>query len=233
MTRRLLDLCLSSAALTVLSPLLVLVAVGVLASDGAPVLYRACRVGWDGSTFSMLKYRSMRLGATTTQKKITGACDPRVFPFGRLMRLLKLDELPQLVNIVKGDMAVVGPRPEDPSIVERWYTEMDRETLQVRPGLTSPGSIWFYTQGERLIGDEDPEGDYVRMLMPTKLALDVVYVRDRSLGYDLRIVMRTAAAIVRIALGIGGSRELPELGRALDLVQADATARRVRESEQT
>jgi lipopolysaccharide/colanic/teichoic acid biosynthesis glycosyltransferase len=130
-------------------------------------------------------------------------------------------------------MAVVGPRPEDPSIVERWYTEMDRETLQVRPGLTSPGSIWFYTQGERLIGDEDPEGDYVRMLMPTKLALDVVYVRDRSLGYDLRIVMRTAAAIVRIALGIGGSRELPELGRALDLVQADATARRVRESEQT
>lgn len=233
MTRRLLDLFLSTVALTVLSPILVLVGLGVLVSDGLPVFYRACRVGRDGSTFSMLKYRSMRSSTAAAQKKITGASDPRIFPFGRLMRLLKLDELPQLINIVKGDMAIVGPRPEDPSIVERWYTEMDRDTLGVRPGLTSPGSIWFYTRGEKLIGDEDPEGDYVRMLLPTKLALDVVYVRNRSLRYDLGIMMRTAAAIARIAVGVGGSRELPELERALDLVQVDEAARRMRESEQS
>jgi len=231
MARRLFDISLASVALVILSPLLALVAFGVRISAGAPVLYRARRVGLYGCTFSMLKFRSMRIEPPEDRKRITAAADPRVFPFGRLIRFLKLDELPQLINVVKGDMAMVGPRPEDPDIVSYWYTRLGRKTLRVRPGITSPGSIYDYTSGERLIGNEDPEGDYIRMLLPTRLALDAVLVRRLTLGYQLRIMGRTLMAILKMMVGTDEYPDPPEMKEALELVRADAPARRALEAE--
>ena len=192
-----------------------------------PVIYRARRVGLEGRTFSMLKFRSMHLETDATRKRITGATDPRVFRFGRIIRLLKLDELPQLINVVKGEMAVVGPRPEDPSIVADWYGDLGRETLRVRPGLTSPGTIYDYTYGERLLGNEDPEGDYVKKLLSTRLALDVVFIRRLTLVYELRIIGRTVFAILAMATGFKEYPDPPELQEALELMNAGATAGQV------
>jgi lipopolysaccharide/colanic/teichoic acid biosynthesis glycosyltransferase len=231
MARRLFDLSFATVALAILSPLLALVALGVRVSAGAPILYRASRVGFGGRTFSMLKFRSMRLEPEDSRKKVSGAEDPRVFPLGRLIRRVKLDELPQLMNVVKGDMAMVGPRPEDPAIVALWYTDMDKETLQVRPGVTSPGSIYDYTCGERMIGNEDPEGDYVRGLLPIRLALDLVLIRRLTLGYELRVVGRTLLAILGMAVGIDRYPDPPEMEEALELVRADEPARRALEAE--
>lgn len=233
MARRLFDLTAALLALAVLSPLFGLVALGILCTDGLPVLYQARRVGLGGRPFCMLKFRSMRLRSNTSDALITGARDQRVFRFGRVIRLLKLDEIPQLVNILRGDMAFIGPRPEDPEIVARWYTEMCRETLRVRPGLASPGSIYVYTHGEDLVGDQDPERDYVIRLLPIKMALDVVYVRKRTLGYDLRIVLRTVWTIIRIACGVRGFAAPPEYEEARLLADADELARRSKYLEAT
>src|SRR5207247_9457288 len=127
---------------------------------------------------------------------ITGAHDPRVFPFGAWLRAVKLDELPQLWNVLRGEMALVGPRPEDPARVARVAAALGLEALAVRPGLASPGSIYSSTHGAALLVGADPEAAYAAHLLPLKLALDVVYVRRASLWYDARIVGRTLWVIV-------------------------------------
>src|SRR5947209_517094 len=128
----------------------------------------------------MFKLRTMHLRRRSDSSRITGARDPRVFPFGAWLRAVKLDELPQLINVLKGEMAIVGPRPEDPAIVARHYDALGRETLTVRPGLASPGSIYSSTHGDALLTGTDPEAAYAERLLPVKLALDVVYVRHGS-----------------------------------------------------
>ncbi len=132
--------------------------------------------------------------------------DPRVFPFGALLRRTKVDELPQLYNVLRGDMAIVGPRPEDPGMVARFYTPLDHETFRVAPGLTSPGSIYAYTHGEAQLDARDAEGCYGERLLPLKLALDIVYVRRASLSYDLALIVRTAWMLGTALLG---RREFP------------------------
>ena len=142
-----------------------------------------------------------------------------MFPLGAWLRTWKIDELPQLVNVLLGDMAIVGPRPEDPAIVDAWYGPLARETLTVRPGLASPGSIYNFTHGEpqletRALPGEDASATYARVLLPRKLALDLVYVREASLGADLRIMMRAAAAILARGLGRHTFPDPPEMRRA-------------------
>ena len=210
--KRAFDVLLSGAALMVLSPLLAAVAVAVPLASPGPALYRARRVGLNGAPFTMYKFRTMHVGGAGAP--ITAGDDPRVFPLGKLLRRLKVDELPQLVNVLKGDMSIVGPRPEDPDIVARHYSPAHMETLAVRPALTSPGSVYYYAVGEETLRHGDAVDAYVERLLPVKLALDLVYVREASLAYDLALVVRTAAVIAARAAGRRRFPDPPELARA-------------------
>lgn len=203
-SKRFADVVLSAFALLVLAPVFALAALLVRASSPGPVLYRARRVGRGGREFTMFKFRTMHVAQHADQSRITADRDPRVSPVGVLLRRWKIDELPQLVNVVRGDMSIVGPRPEDPRLVRDHYAAPHWETLRVRPGLSSPGSLYAYTHGERLLGTADPEGDYVARLLPIKLALDTVYVRRASLRYDARIVGRTMLTVLATAFGRRG-----------------------------
>ena len=207
MARRLFDLCVAGLGVILASPLLAFAAIGIKLTSRGPLIYPATRVGQNGELFTMYKFRTMKQGDQSSLSAITSEGDARIFPFGRLLRRLKIDELPQLFNIVEGHMSVIGPRPEDPKIVADHYTAQYRETLQVRPGLASPGSLYNYTHGQKLIPAEAPEQHYIAELLPVKMALDRVYVSEQSLWNDLRICLRTAVTIGRYGLG---QREFPD-----------------------
>src|SRR6266513_2715569 len=193
MAKRLLDLLLAGLGLALVVPVLAVAALGLRLSSPGPLLYRARRVGRDGVEFTMFKLRTMRgAGGDRDQRggRISGPDDPRVFPFGSWLRRTKIDELPQLVNVLRGEMSLVGPRPEDPEIVARHYAPVHHQTLRVRPGLASPGSLYHYTHGEAQLTGADPEAVYVARLLPFTLALEGVYVRHASLHYDITIMSR-------------------------------------------
>jgi lipopolysaccharide/colanic/teichoic acid biosynthesis glycosyltransferase len=217
MARRLMDLVLSSAALVFLSPLFALAAVGIWLSSSGPILYRARRVGLGGTPFTMYKFRTMHVNRGSAGSCITAPDDPRVFAFGSWLRRLKIDELPQLLNILRGEMSIVGPRPEEPKIVDHYYTSDHLETLRILPGLSSPGSIYYYTQGEKLLNGEDLEEFYIERLLPVKLALDTVYAREVSILYALRVILRTIWVIVAAALGKRYFPDPPEMSKARHL----------------
>ena len=164
----------------------------------------------------MFKLRTMRVSHAPGGSVITAKHDPRLIPMARWMRRFKLDELPQLINILKGDMAFVGPRARHPRIVSSYRTPTQRETLLVLPGLTSPGSIYALTHGENVLDSDDPETVYLTRVLPTKLALDVVYVREASLAYDLRIIFRTVGVILNLW---GVRSDPPELEKARAFIE--------------
>jgi lipopolysaccharide/colanic/teichoic acid biosynthesis glycosyltransferase len=211
---RLIDVVLSSIALLCLSPLFFLAAAGIWLSSPGPILYRAKRVGIGGKIFTMYKFRTMHVNQGPAGSCITGQNDARVFAIGSWLRRLKIDELPQLVNILRREMAIVGPRPEDPKMVDLHYTPEQLETLRILPGLSSPGSIYYYTHGEKTLNGDDPERLYAETLLPTKLALDLVYVRDASVFYNLRIILKTIWVILAIALAKRDFADPPEMSRA-------------------
>ena len=213
--KRSLDIVLSAAALIVLLPVLLAAAVAVRLSSEGPVFYRAKRVGVGGRPFTMLKFRTMHVNHGG--HVITAQNDPRVFPVGAVLRKTKIDELPQLLNVLVGQMSIVGPRPEDPKIVDEHYTDLQRETLNVRPGLSSPGSLYYYAHGEQLLNTDDPERAYVERLLSVKLALDLVYVREASLAYDVNVILRTIVVLVQIVLGKDDFPEPPEMARAREV----------------
>ncbi len=215
MIKRLFDISAALLASVVAVPVVAVAAVGVKMSSRGPVLYRATRVGRDGRPFTIVKIRTMRV-ASPGSSAITAAGDERVFAFGRLLRSCKIDELPQLWNVVKGDMAIVGPRPEDVGIVDAHYAPEHRRTLDVRPGLSSPGSVWGTTHGEQMIGTEDPVGDYVAKVLAVKLALDLHYVEHCSLGTDLRVIGRTLGLVAaQLSRRTATIREPPEFADAM------------------
>jgi lipopolysaccharide/colanic/teichoic acid biosynthesis glycosyltransferase len=213
MAIRLSDRMLAAAALVPALPVCLLAAAGIWLADGRPLLYTSRRVGQRGRQFTMYKLRTMRTGARHAGA-ITGPDDARVFAFGGWLRTWKIDELPQLLNVLSGDMAIVGPRPEDPAIVEHCYGPLAWETLAVAPGLASPGSIYSTTHGDRQLGSGPADAAYADELLPRKLALDLVYVRSASLRYDLRIVWRAVAVIVWRGLGRRVFPDPPELAAA-------------------
>src|SRR5438034_11703500 len=161
MTKRLLDVVLASVALIALAPVLAVAALGIRLSSRGPILYRARLVGLCGRRFVMYKLRTMHVDHGGHKSVITAERDPRVFAFGRLLRRLKIDELPQLVNVLRGELSLVGPRPEDPVFVARHYAPEHRETLKVLPGMASPGSIYSSTHGDRILSGDDPEARYL------------------------------------------------------------------------
>jgi lipopolysaccharide/colanic/teichoic acid biosynthesis glycosyltransferase len=195
MRQRLLDLLLAIPLTIALTPLMLAIACAILIADGTPVLFRQVRVGRGGRPFTLLKFRSMR-GAP---KAGSGGFEPgqtsRVFAVGRFLRRSKLDELPQMFNVLRGDMSLVGPRPEVP----RW-TEVHRErwevVLRVRPGLTDPASLAHIDEESILAAAPDPEAAYRDEVLPRKLAIAEDYVRSRSALGDLRILAATASAIL-------------------------------------
>ena len=224
MARRLLDVALAALGLVTTAPLLAVAAAGIALSSPGPILYRAARAGRSGRPFLMLKLRTMhrRAPGPAEGPAITGHADPRVFPWGAWLRRCKVDELPQLINVLRGDMAIIGPRPEDPKFIAQHYATVHRETLAVRPGLASPGSLYSTTHGEAWLSSQDPERDYIERLLPVKLALDVVYVRRASLGYDLALIGRTLTVLAGRALGRRRFGDPPELREALVLARAPA-----------
>jgi len=195
MPLRLLDLVASGLGLVVLSPLLLLTALAVRLDTPGPVFYRAPRVGRDGIPFRLYKFRSMIADADRRGPGITVAGDRRVTRTGAFLRRTKLDELPQLINVLRGEMSLVGPRPEDPRYVAL-YTEEQRQILRVRPGITSAASL-AYRHEEQILSGSDWETQYRQEVMPAKLALDLEYLSDRTMTSDFLLIWRTVLAILR------------------------------------
>ena len=218
MAKRLFDVIASAFAMIVLSPVVVLAYFGVRLTSSGPAIYRAQRVGRGGDVFTMHKFRTMHVGSGTGSI-ITGASDSRVFLVGRILRAMKIDELPQLYDVLIGKMSIVGPRPEDPRIVKKYYSPHGLRTLEVVPGLASPGSIYNYTHGHLYLNDNDPELSYASKLLPIKLALELVYVRRASLWYDVTIILKTVGTILLIGLGKRQFSEPPELAEARKLME--------------
>jgi lipopolysaccharide/colanic/teichoic acid biosynthesis glycosyltransferase len=194
-SRRMVDCAVACVALLLVSPLLVAVAVAVALSSRGPVLYKQARVGKSGEPFTMLKFRTMVPGADTAGPLVTDRADPRVTRLGSRLRTTKLDELPQLLNVARGDMTLVGPRPEVPYFIPCYHQD-ELSILRVRPGLTGAGQI-FYSELPAAGQDEaaDAEERYVSSQLHPKLAVDLDYLRRRSLSLDLRIVLGTLAVI--------------------------------------
>jgi len=190
--RRLLDIAASATGLLILSPLFALLAAAVRLSSPGPAFHRGERVGRGGRLFVLYKFRSMRVEAGPA---ITRAGDSRVTPVGRFLRRTKLDELPQLLNVLWGDMSLVGPRPEAPGYVALYDAEQ-RRILEERPGITSPASLLYRSEEAQLTGD-DWERVYVERIMPAKLRIDLDYCRRRTLVSDLRVIAGTIATMFR------------------------------------
>jgi len=191
MSKRAFDLIVSACALLVLAPLLLLIALAVAIGSPGSAFFRQVRVGKGGKEFRLLKFRTMRPGSEAGGQITVGGRDSRITRIGYVLRKTKLDELPQLLNIITGEMSIVGPRPEVPRYVAL-YTEEQRHVLSVRPGLTSLASIAYIDENEVLGRARDPERAYVDEVMPAKLALDLRYVHEQSMRLDLRIIARTA-----------------------------------------
>jgi len=194
MAKRALDLVISIPGLLLLSPLLLILALWVKLDSRGPVLYRGKRVGKDGRPFHMYKFRTMVLGAEKRGPAVTYRDDPRITRAGRFLRRTKLDELPQLLNVLRGEMSLVGPRPEDPSYVG-FYTPEQRLVLSVKPGITGPTQLEYRDEASMLQG-EGVDEEYVSRLMPEKLKLDLEYVHTRSLLLDLKVLWRTATTLL-------------------------------------
>ena len=184
--RRFAELVVCSLALLVLSPVLIALGIAVWMSDGFPIFFRQIRVGRNGRPFVLLKLRSMRTGKTGSQ--VTSAGDPRVTPIGRILRRYKLDEIPQLWNVVRGDMSLVGPRPEVPEYVDQadptWQA-----ILTQRPGITDLPTLVYRHEEEILARSPHPDRCYREQILPDKLALNLAYNRRSSFGQDLKLIL--------------------------------------------
>jgi len=196
MTKRIFDLLVSGVSLMALSPLLVVLAVFVKLGDGGPAFYRQERIGQGGRPFRIWKFRSMRENSDRGGPSITCAGDSRVTRIGRVLRKTKLDELPQLFNVFKGEMSLVGPRPEVAKYVAL-YSEEQRKVLALKPGITDVASIEFRNEEEILAASSDPESLYLAYCLPRKIALNLEYAAKASVWSDIRIVVRTLRCLLQ------------------------------------
>ncbi|WP_230027290.1 sugar transferase [Massilia sp. Bi118] len=196
MIKRSFDLLAAGAGLLVLAPLLLAVALWVKLDSKGPVLFRQVRIGRHGVPFDIYKFRTMA-DRPDGGRQLTVGQDPRVTRAGRFLRHYKLDELPQLLNVLEGSMSLVGPRPEVPRYVECYPPAVRKAVLSVRPGVTDLAAILYRDESAILGQAQDPERAYVDTILPVKLEYYQRYVRERSFWLDLRIIFRTLAAILR------------------------------------
>ncbi|MCY4746807.1 sugar transferase [Pelomonas sp. UHG3] len=192
MAKRLFDVICAGLGLLLLAPLLLAAAVWVKLDSPGPALFRQTRVGRFGVPFTIHKFRTMQVGQGA---QITVGADPRITRAGRLLRATKLDELPQLWDVLRGAMSLVGPRPEVPRYVALYPAELREVVLSVRPGITDPASLRFRNESELLANAVDPEREYVEVVLPTKLRLAADYVRSASLMGDVRLILATLGAL--------------------------------------
>jgi lipopolysaccharide/colanic/teichoic acid biosynthesis glycosyltransferase len=202
--KRLIDIAASGLGLLVLSPVLIGLAIAINRGSPGPVFYRGVRAGRGGKTFRIYKFRTMVLNADQIGGSSTSGDDPRVTPVGAFLRRRKLDELPQLINVLVGDMSLVGPRPEVPYYTDQ-FTGEERDILSVRPGITDWASLWNSDEGAILAGAEDPDKAYEEIIRPTKLLLQIKYVRERSVLTDFKILSYTLQTV------LGRDPAIPEL----------------------
>ena len=193
--KRAMDIVLSAAALCVLWPVLLLIALAIVVDDPGPVFYRQVRVGRGGKPFRIFKFRTMVVDADKKGLSITVGRDSRITRVGALLRKTKLDELAQLLNVLMGQMSFVGPRPEVPRYVEL-YTPYQRQVLLVRPGITDYASIAYRNENDLLAGADDPERMYIETIMPDKIELNMKYLREISPLTDVRLILRTVLAVI-------------------------------------
>jgi len=199
--KRCLDVVTSSCAIVLTAPVMLLIAVAIKRDSRGPALYRARRVGIGGRHFMMFKFRTMVVGADKLGGPSTPDGDPRVTRIGRYLRKYKLDELPQLVNVLKGDMSLVGPRPEVPQYVAM-FTNEERQILDLRPGITDLATLWNPDEGAVLAAAGDPERVYLEVIRPRKIQLQLEYVRSRNCWSDVRIIWQTLITVARGAQGV-------------------------------
>ena len=204
--KRAFDILFAVCFLIVFSPVYLLTWIIIKIVSPGPAMYKAERVGMDGKLFKCYKFRSMRVDSGKV-RLTTLENDDRIFPFGRFIRKAKIDEMPQVVNILKGEMSVVGPRPEDKENADKVYVDEYVHILDVKPGLTSTASLYDYTHGELF----EDEVSYEKVFMPKKLKLELYYVNHRSFWYDIELVLRTAWLIVQKSCGKNDFEEPKEL----------------------
>ncbi len=185
----------SSLGLIIFSPIFFVVAVLVKLNDSGPVFYRGIRVGKDFGSFRIFKFRTMVVDAENRGGPSTADNDPRITKIGKFLRKTKSDELPQLLNVLAGEMSIVGPRPEIPDEVAT-YTEEQKRILSIRPGITDYASLWNVDEGAVLMGSTDPHKTYREKIKPTKLRLALKYVDEQSFWIDIKIIFLTIKKII-------------------------------------
>lgn len=195
MLKRFFDVIISLLALIVLSPIFPVIAVLIKFDSRGPVFYKSLRVGRRGKEFYLYKFRTMKVGADKMGSSITYNTDPRITRIGKSLRKTKIDECPQFLNVLKGEISLVGPRPETPAYV-KLYNEEQRKVLTIKPGITGLAQIKFPDE-EALLTEGDFYNEYVNKILPQKLKLDLEYMKKCSLLLDFKILLRTLLVLIK------------------------------------
>ena len=195
MTKRLFDIIFSFFGLILTSPILAIIAFLIKLNSPGPVFYRGERAGKEGKIFKIFKFRTMVVGAEEMGGPSTPKDDPRLIKIGNFLKKFQLDELPQLINVFKGEMSLVGPRPEVKMYVDMMTPEERKTILSIAPGMTDWASLWNFHEGEILKGSPDPEKTYQEKIRPQKIKLQLKYVKNRSFLLDLKIIVKTILKI--------------------------------------
>ena len=188
--KRIFDFICSTLGLIVLSPILIAIVIKIKIGSDGPVFFKQIRVGEKNKEFGILKFRTMVVDAEKLGRQITVGNDSRITKIGAFLREYKLDELPQLINVFKGDMSLVGPRPEVPRYV-KLYNEEQKKVLEVKPGITDLASIRYRDENDLLAEAKNPDDFYINTIMPDKLALNLVYINKNNVFFDIYIILKT------------------------------------------
>jgi lipopolysaccharide/colanic/teichoic acid biosynthesis glycosyltransferase len=193
--KRVFDICFSLAGLIFLLPVFLIISILIKVNSKGPVLFKQIRVGKNGKLFYIFKFRTMVINAEQKGMQITVGKDPRITKIGNFLRKYKIDELPQLINVLIGDMSFVGPRPEVLKYVEL-YDEVEKNVLKVRPGITDYASIEYFDESLILAESDEPEKTYIEEIMKRKLKLNMVYLKNISLWIDVKLILKTIQKII-------------------------------------
>jgi len=193
--KRLFDITFSFVGLIILFPFLILISVVIMLSSKGSIFYIQKRVGYKGQDFNLIKFRTMKPGADSQGLLTVGGRDPRITGVGYFLRKYKLDELPQLVNVLIGDMSLVGPRPEVRKYVDL-YTDEQRKVLNLKPGITDYASIEYFDENDLIARSKDPEQTYIKEIMPAKIKLNLKYMSEVGVLTDLKLIFKTFARIL-------------------------------------
>lgn len=195
MVKRLFDIIFSFFGLIVALPIFLIIAILTKITSPGSLFFRGIRIGRQGKPFKIYKFRTMVVGAEEMGGPSTAADDPRLTKIGRFLRRFQLDELPQLINVFKGEMSLVGPRPEVPLYINMMTEEEKKIILSLRPGMTDLATLWNFREGEILKGSPDPEKTYMEKIRPEKIRLQMKYIKNRSFWLDLKIIFKTILKI--------------------------------------